>query len=59
MYIYNFLLKEENSIVSNDRKNGRDVVRTLKATYLSKYGNFVDPITEVEDVILKETNTVK
>ena len=59
MYIYNFLLKEENSIVSNDRKNGRDVVRTPKATYLSKYGNFVDPITEVEDVILKETNTVK
>ena len=59
MYIYNFLLKEENSIVSNDRKNGRDVVRTPKATDLSKYGNFVDPITEVEDVILKETNTVK
>ena len=49
---YNFWLKEENSIISNDRRNGRDVVRIPKATYLTKYGNFADPKIEVEDVVL-------
>ena len=57
--IYNFWLKEENSIISNDWRNGRDVVRIPKATYPSKYGNFVNPNIEVEDVILKKKNTVK
>ena len=56
---YNFWLKKENSIISNDRRNGRDVVRIPKATYLTKYGNFVDPNVEVEDVILKKINMVK
>ena len=57
--IYNYWVKEKNSIISNDQRNERDVVRISKATYLSKYGNFVDPNTEVEDGILKKTNTVK
>ena len=57
--IYNFWLGEENSIISNDRRNGRNAARIPKATYLSKYGNFVAPNIEVEDVILKKTNTVK
>ena len=57
--VYNFWLKEENSIVSIDRRNGRCVVRMPKAAYLSKYGDFVDPNIEAEDVVLRKTNTVK
>lgn len=57
--IYNFWLKEENSIISNDRRNGRDVVKIPKATYLSKYGKLVDPNIEEEDVTLKKTNNIK
>ena len=40
--IYNFWLKGENSIISNDRRNGRDVVRILRTTDVSKYRNFFD-----------------
>jgi hypothetical protein len=57
--VYNFWLKEENSIVSNDRRNGRDIVRISKATYLSKYGDIEDPNIEEEEVILKKTSNVK
>ena len=57
--IYSFWLKEENSIISNDRRNGRDVVRIPKAKYLSQYGSFVDPNIQEEDLILKKTNKVK
>ena len=32
--IHDFWLKEENSIVTNDRRNGRDVIRLPKSTYL-------------------------
>ena len=49
--IYSFWLKEW--------RNGRDVVKILKATYLAQYGSFVDPNIEEEDVILKKTNKVK
>ena len=57
--ILNFWLKEENSIISNDRRNGRDVVRVPKMSYLSKYGNLSDSNIEEEDVILRKTNKVK
>ena len=56
--ILNFWLKEENSIISNDRRNGRDVVRMPKSTYLSKYGGLSDPNIE-EDILLKKTNLLK
>ena len=57
--ILNYWLKEENSIISNDRRNGRDVVRIPKLTYLSKYGGLSDPNIEEEDVLLKKANKVK
>ena len=47
--IYNFWLKEENSIISNDRRNVRDVVRIPKASCISKYGNLPDPNIEEDD----------
>ena len=56
--ILNYWFKEENSIISNDRRNGRDVVRIPKLTYLSQYGGLSDPNIE-EDVLLKKTNKVK
>ena len=57
--IYNFWLKGENSIISNDCRNGRDVVRILRTTDVSKYRNFFDSNIEVEDIILKKANRVK
>ena len=57
--IYDYWLKDENSIISNDRRNGRDQVRMPEAAYLSKYGKFTDPNIEKEEVILKKKNTAK
>ena len=57
--ILNYWLKEENSIISKDQRNGQDVVRIPKLTHLSKYGGLSDSNIEEEDVILKKTNKVE
>lgn len=57
--ILNFWLKKGNSIISSDRRNGRDVVRMPKLSYFLKYGKLTDANVEEEVVVLKKTSKVK